>query len=167
MNLKTALQTAMEIEAKIRDIYSEALDRCTDDAGRRFFSMMRDDEQYHHDYLGKRLQELNSSGSIQYLDIKMNIPTSQQIQDCLKDVRHAIMVEDRGMIQQMLSNALATEVVTSQFYEKMVSNSDGQSKKMFARFLEIENGHIAAVQAELDYVTHSGYWFDFKEFDME
>jgi hypothetical protein len=38
---------------------------------------------------------------------------------------------------------------------------------MFARFLEIEAGHIAIVQAELDYISHTGYWFDFKEFDME
>jgi len=67
----------------------------------------------------------------------------------------------------MLSNALKGEVLTSEFYEKMVSDSDGQVKKMFARFLEIENGHIAAVQAELDYVMNTGYWFDFKEFDME
>jgi len=38
---------------------------------------------------------------------------------------------------------------------------------MFARFLEIEENHIAAVQFELDYLTQSGYWFDFKEYDME
>jgi hypothetical protein len=42
-----------------------------------------------------------------------------------------------------------------------------EGQKMFARFLEIEENHIAAVQAELDYITNTGYWFDFKEFDME
>ena len=49
----------------------------------------------------------------------------------------------------------------------MISESDGDTRKMFSRFLEIENGHIAAVQAELDYVMNTGYWFGFKEFDME
>jgi hypothetical protein len=38
---------------------------------------------------------------------------------------------------------------------------------MFARFLEIEERHIAAVQMQLDYLTKTGYWFDRKEFDME
>jgi hypothetical protein len=38
---------------------------------------------------------------------------------------------------------------------------------MFARFLVIENRHIAAVQMQLDYATKTGYWFDMKEFDME
>lgn len=167
MNIETALKTAMEMELKIRDIYAQAFEKCSDAAGRRFFAMMRDDEQYHHDYLGNRLREWGQSGAIQYQEIKMNIPTPQQLETCIQDVQNAMAVEARGMIQQMLSNALKTEVLTSEFYEKMVSESDGPSKHMFARFLEIENGHIAAVQAELDYVMSTGYWFDFKEFDME
>ncbi len=40
-------------------------------------------------------------------------------------------------------------------------------QEMFARFLEIEDAHAEAVQAELDYVMRTGYWSDFKEFDME
>ena len=167
MDIETALQSAMEMELKIRDIYLQALDKCSDAAGRRFFAMMRDDEQYHHDYLGNRLRELRQSGGIQYQDIKVNIPSPQQLQSCVQDVQQAMSVEARGMIQQMLSNALKAEVLTSEFYENMVLDSDGPSKQMFARFLEIENGHIAAVQAELDYVMSTGYWFDFKEFDME
>jgi len=167
MNIETALKTAMEMELKIREIYVQAFENCSDDAGRRFFAMMRDDEQYHYDYLENRLQEVGDSGGIQYRDIKMNIPSPQQVESCIQDVQKAMTVEDRGMIQQMLSNALKGEVLTSEFYEKMVLDSDGPSKRMFARFLEIENGHIAAVQAELDYVMSTGYWFDFKEFDME
>ena len=49
----------------------------------------------------------------------------------------------------------------------MVNEMTDEGQKMFSRFLEIEENHIAAVQAELDYITHTGYWFDFKEFDME
>ena len=167
MNMETGLKTAMSLELKIRDIYAQAFEKCPDEAGRRFFAMMRDDEQYHHDYLARRLKEWGETGDIQYQDIKMNVPTGQQIQDCIQDVQNAMTVEDRGVIQQMLSNALKGEVLTSGFYAKMVAESDGQVKKMFARFLEIEDGHIAAVQAELDYVMNTGYWFDFKEFDME
>lgn len=167
MNIETALKTAMEMELRIRDVYVQAFEKCSDAAGRRFFAMMRDDEQYHHDYLGKRLKEWGQSGDIQYQDIEMNVPASQQIEACVQDVRKAMAVEDRGVVQQMLSNALTGEVLTSEFYEKMVLDSKGSLKQVFARFLEIENGHIAAVQAELDYVMNTGYWFDFKEFDME
>ncbi|MGD9006323.1 MAG: hypothetical protein PVG41_00315 [Desulfobacteraceae bacterium] len=49
----------------------------------------------------------------------------------------------------------------------MTSELPGNIKEMFARFLEIEDAHVEAVKAELDYVMRTGYWFDFKEFDME
>ena len=70
-------------------------------------------------------------------------------------------------VNVILSRALKAEVETSNFYEKMVSQMTDEGQEMFAQFLEIEENHIAAVQAELDYITHTGYWFDFKEFDME
>jgi hypothetical protein len=38
---------------------------------------------------------------------------------------------------------------------------------MFQRFPEIEDGHNAIVQAELDSVQGLGYWFDVEEFKLE
>jgi rubrerythrin len=75
--------------------------------------------------------------------------------------------EDRRDEKRMLSKALQVEVETSAFYRDMVAQMEGDARVMFARFLEIEDGHIAAVQAELDYISHTGFWFDFQEFDME
>ncbi|MFC1567205.1 hypothetical protein ACFL3R_00015 [Thermodesulfobacteriota bacterium] len=49
----------------------------------------------------------------------------------------------------------------------MTNEMPPEFQQMFARLLEIEESHIAAVQFELDYLTQSGYWFDFKEYDME
>ena len=167
MSLESAIKAAMKVERKIRDLYSHAHDGCKDPAGKRFFGMLRDDEQYHYEYLAARSEELQNSGKMAFPVLKMNVPSAAQIESCLKEAEKNMAVEDRGVIQQMLSNALRVEVSTSEFYHKMVSESDGDSKKMFARFIEIEDGHIAAVQAELDYVMNTGYWFDVKEFDME
>jgi rubrerythrin len=67
----------------------------------------------------------------------------------------------------MLSKALRAEIETSGFYQKMVNELPAEAQPLFERFLEIENNHIQAVQFELDYMSKTGYWFDFKEFDME
>ena len=75
--------------------------------------------------------------------------------------------KDLSSVKVILSRALKAEVETSNFYEKMVNEMTDEGQNMFSRFLEIEENHIAAVQAELDYITNTGYWFDFKEFDME
>ena len=49
----------------------------------------------------------------------------------------------------------------------MVDELPAEARPLFQRFLEIENNHVQAVQFELDYMSKTGYWFDFKEFDME
>lgn len=167
MSLQQAVKTAISLEEKIRDLYIQSLKDCKDEAGKRFFAMLRDDEQYHMDYLEARLDELQKSGQMQHPHIKTRVPSAAEIELCLADAEKHLSVEDRGVLQQMLSNALQVEVRTSEFYAKMVADSDGQTKEMFARFLEIEDGHIAAVQAELDFVMNTGYWFGIKEFDME
>jgi hypothetical protein len=49
----------------------------------------------------------------------------------------------------------------------MVATLDADGKRLFERFVEIEEGHLAIVQAEMDLVTGSGYWFDTGEFRPE
>lgn len=167
MSLEKTVKTAIAMEGKIRDLYLQSYEKCKDEVGKRFFAMLGDDEQYHMDYLEDRLGELQKSGEMQHPDIETRVPSASQIELCLDDAEKHLSVEDRGVVQQMLSNALRVEMRTSEFYEKMVSESEGKTREMFKRFLEIENDHIAAVQAELDYVMNTGYWFGIKEFDME
>ena len=49
----------------------------------------------------------------------------------------------------------------------MVDALPDEGKTLFSRFIEIEDAHIALVQAELDYYGNTGFWFDNKEVDME
>jgi hypothetical protein len=56
---------------------------------------------------------------------------------------------------------------TSAFYQEMVGTLDGTGHSLFERFVEIEGGHLALVQAEIDSLSGSGYWFDTAEFSLE
>jgi rubrerythrin len=66
-----------------------------------------------------------------------------------------------------LGKALQVEIETTAFYRKMVAQLPDEGRKLFARFLEIEENHIEAVQFEMDFTGNTGYWFNMKEFDME
>jgi len=72
-----------------------------------------------------------------------------------------------GNVKRLLNSALSIEVETSTFYREALEKTDGDIKKIFAKFLEIENRHVEAVQVELDYATKSGFWFNFMEIDLE
>jgi hypothetical protein len=49
----------------------------------------------------------------------------------------------------------------------MVSEMAEEWRPLFARFLEIEEGHVAIVEAEIDAVSGAGFWFGIQEFDVE
>jgi len=167
MNLETAIQTAIEYETRIRDLYAQAARDVTDPAGRSLFSALEKDEQYHVDYLSRRLQEWQNTGEITFSGLKKTIPDAAAIARELDKLEKRVAQNDRSDEKQMLSKALEVEVETSAFYRRLVDELPGTGRRMFAGFLEIEDNHIAVVQAQLDYLAGTGFWFGTKEFDME
>ena len=63
----------------------------------------------------------------------------------------------------MLGKALEAERKTSDFYRRMVAELPAEGQKLFERFVAIEDGHLAIVQAEMDSLTGTGAWFDIME----
>jgi rubrerythrin len=167
MTLGEAIQTAIDYETRIRDIYNDAAVRVSDLTGTRLFKALASDEQYHVDYLNKKLEQWQDSGQLTVEDLKSSVPSLESISKGVGKVEKRMAEEDRGDEKQMLSKALTVEVETSRFYKKMVDEMPEEGRALFSRFLVIEDGHIAMVQAELDFLNSSGYWFDSKEFDME
>ncbi|MBU0987913.1 MAG: hypothetical protein KKH68_11750 [Proteobacteria bacterium] len=167
MTLEEAIKTAIEYEIRVRDLYYEAAAKVSDAVGKRIFQALGDDEQHHVDYLMSRLDIWQKTGKLKLEKLESTIPSRETIARSVGKLQERLAKDDRKDEKQMLSKALRTEVETSDFYQKMVDEMSGEGRQMFARFLEIEEGHITAVQIELDYLTKTGYWFDFKEFDME
>ena len=167
MTLEEAIKTALVYENKIRDIYLEGIQAIEEEAGKRIFQELADDEQRHVDYLEYKLDEWQKNGKITAEKLESTIPSRSVIRKEAAKIRSQMKRDDRGVRQQMLSKALKMEIETSDFYRQMVDQLTDEGRQMFARFLEIEDNHIEAVQFELDHVSHSGYWFGFEEFDME
>jgi len=167
MKIEEALKTAIEYESELRDIYFEAAEAEDDAKGRQFFQSMGNDEQGHLDYLKDRLKQWQDTGKISALKLQSAVPSREELERHAAEVKSLVDKDFRGIKSQMLSRALKMEIKTSDFYQKMVDEMPAEAKKMFARFLEIENNHIKTIEFELDYISKTGYWFDVKEFDME
>jgi rubrerythrin len=167
MTIEEAIKTALEYETRIRDIYKEACAIVDDAAGRRILTMLKDDEENHIAYLESRLELWQKTGTLSAEKLKSIIPPADEIRKKTDKVATHMPEQPKTGEQDILSRALKAEIETSRFYQQMVDEMSGEGQQLFAHFLEIEENHIAAVQFELDYVMNSGYWFDFKEFDME
>jgi rubrerythrin len=166
MTFEEAIKTAIEYEIKVRDAYLKSLDSIKDETGRRVFKVLGDEEQGHIDYLADKLAEWKESGKISSTTLKTVVPSLEVIEKGVEKLDAHKSKNEFVTELEMLKKALAMEQETSDFYRKMV-NELKEEGKFFAPFLEIEDGHTAVVQAELDYLTKSGTFFDFQEFNME
>jgi rubrerythrin len=99
--------------------------------------------------------------------LESNIPSLKSIRKEVAKASYYMSKKDSDLQEQQLSKALELEKETSRFYQQLVSELSEEGRDMFSRFLEIENAHLEAVQFELDYVSHSGTWFGFEEFNLE
>ena len=166
MTLEEAIKTAIDYEIRVRDAYLGNLNEITDATGRRVFEVLGKEEQGHIDYLESRLAEWQKSGQVSRLKLDTIVPARDVIDAGVKRLDDHLSKRDYGTEREMLKKALAMEQETSAFYRRMV-NELGKDGALFARFLDIEEGHEAIVQAELDYLNRTGTFFDFQEFNME
>lgn len=167
MNLEQAITTAISYETRIRDIYTEAALKTNDPVGKKLFETLGKDEQSHLDYLNVKLEQWRNTGKITVENLSSIVPPTDKLRRESEKIEQRISKDDRRDEKQMLSKALGIEVETSHFYRKLVAETSGEIQDMFAKFLEIEDRHTEAVMFQLDHLSHSGYWFGFKEFDME
>jgi rubrerythrin len=169
MKLDNAIRVAIEHETGVHDAYSEAVKKTSDEAGKRVFRALCDEELGHLKYLEERLAEWQQSGKITVKKLGTSIPSRAAITKSLEDVRKTVKPKrtKQNVELDLLKKALAAEIKTTLFYKDMVSKLDGEGKALFQRFVEIEAGHEAIVQAEIDAVSGSGVFLGMLEFNLE
>ena len=168
MNLEKAIKTAIDYEKKVASTYQEAEARAEDAVGKRIFKVLADEEQGHVDYLESRLTEWQRTGHVTLESLGTAIPTRERIQQAVASLGQTLEKKSPSQAEiDLLQRALEVELETSSFYRKVVSELDEEGRQLFARFLEIEQGHVTIVQAEIDSVKGLGFWFDMQEFQLE
>ena len=167
MSIEEALKTAIEYETRVWTLYVDAVNQATDKTGKRVFGVMASEEHGHLKYLKSRLDEWEKTGKITVANLKTAIPSQETISAEFAKLKDRMEGTPHPREIEMLTKARDLEVETSSFYKKMVDELSDEGQRMFARFVEIEEGHLALVQAELDAVSGNGFWFDMQEFSLE
>ena len=169
MKLDNAIKVALEYESGVYKIYLEAMNKTADEEAKRIFRVLCEEEMGHLAYLRERLDEWQKTGKIKVKKLGTSIPKREAINERLQDLRKTVKPKRTKQILELelLKKALDAEIKTSNFYKEMVSTLDGEGQKLFKRFVEIEEGHEAIVQAEINTVGNWGFWFDTPEFRLE
>jgi rubrerythrin len=167
MNIEEALNTALQYENRVVGVYEEAAQASTDPVGQRIFQTLANEERFHVKYLEDRKAEWQKTGKVTVAKIDTIVPSRERIDEAVQSLKAKVSTESPENETRLLKRCLDVEVETSNFYISVVKQLPSEDQKLFERFVEIEQGHQAIVQAEIDAVTGSGYWFDMPEISME
>ncbi|HEX7548949.1 MAG TPA: hypothetical protein VF579_00070 [Candidatus Methylomirabilis sp.] len=168
IRLDEAIKTALEFENKVLKVYQDAEKHAVDPVGRKVFQQLAKEEAGHVAYLESRLTEWQKGGQIALEELRSVVPDRERIAEGRKRLTKPMRGKPGSATEvEYLRRALAAEQETSAFYRRMVSELAEERRPLFARFLEIEEGHVAIVEAEIDAVSGSGFWFGIQEFDVE
>ena len=170
MKLDEAITMALQYEHGVHKAYVDATDKAAAPSAKRILKVLSEEEMGHIKYLEERLEEWKTTGRITLKKLKTSIPTQEAIKQSLLDLRKTVAKPKSTLLDreiELLKAALQAEVKTSKFYKDMVSQLDGDGQKLFSRFVEIEQGHEAIVQAQIDSATGLGVFLDNLEFGLE
>jgi rubrerythrin len=167
VTVEQAIKTAIQYENKVRDHYTKAVQRAEHQAGKSLFQLMAEEEQHHVDYLEYKLKEWGEKGRVTAEGLRTALPSPEAIEEGIAKLGSTGTEKASGAEIDFLEKAYAVEAETSNFYRTMVAELPAEARELFSRFLEIEEGHLAIVQAQIDHVSGTGYWFDVREFDLE
>jgi len=169
MTVEEAIKTGILFEKRVHATYVAAGKRAEDPVARRVFATLAEEEQGHINYLESRLGEWQKTGHVTLEKLHTILPSKEKVAAGIKKLRGTLKKKPVGATPELgfLQQALAMEDETSAFYQRMVAELPPEGQQLFGRFLEIEAGHAAIVQAEIDSVTGMGFWFDVMEFSLE
>ena len=162
MDLGHAIVTAIKFESRVHAVYAEAAAAAGDAEARRAFSILRDEEMAHIRYLRRCLEEWRSTGMINEEELPNQLGSRAAIEAGVARVRDTVRggsgIDDGGGELESLHTALAAERETENFSRQMVDRLDGDGRRLFRRFVEIEEGHVAVVRAQIELVSLTGTW---------
>jgi rubrerythrin len=167
MTIDEAIKAALQCEGRVVAVYRDAVDRCQDPIGKQIFKALNEDEISHVYFLEEKLDELRETGHIQPKTLATVVPSYEKIEAAIKAFRAEAATPMAETELKLLRRALAIEVETSELYQRLVRELPAEERGLFERFVEIEEGHKAIVQAEIDSISGSGFWFDVPEFRLE
>jgi rubrerythrin len=166
MNLQEAIAVALEFEKKVRDHYLLGAREIADPQGRRVFAALGKEEQGHVDYLERCLAQWKRIGKVPDLPLGSALP--EGVEWIEGEKRRLSARQDRRVATRTELDALRTAVQYEReadaFYHRLVAELPESDRPLFAKFLGIEDSHLALVQALFDVVQGRGFWFDISAF---
>ncbi|MCX7994551.1 MAG: ferritin family protein [candidate division WOR-3 bacterium] len=159
------LKTAINIEKNGLIKYIDFAIKTNDLMGKNMFLRLAKDEYLHGEIFEKQLDAILCNRPW----VCETIPESI-IERIAPKIRETDKTKgEEGMDElSALKTALELEKKSIEFYtESKKYINDPEAIKIFNRIIEMEESHYDLIQAEIDHIERTGFWFGIREFSME
>ncbi len=158
---------AIEIEKDGLKTYLRFARETKDISGKNMFILLANDEFDHMNLLEEMLKEVTKEGTAS-LPVDVDLSVIEKVVPKIRQ-KDLATVGKAGQDELMaLRTARQMEKNAIEFYEKLYEIVDRpELKKLIRRLIEMEEGHYNIVQAEIDSITNTGFWFDMMEFTLD
>ncbi len=150
------IRRAIQAEKDGNHFYSRAGKIVSDPRGKKMLEQLAKDELYHvhvieelyHDLLPDAPEDpVRGFPIIDTQDQEVPLPETEA---------------------EILRKAIQDEIEARDFYRETAEKFESEEvKEIFWDLMEMEEGHVRLLNAELDFLEQSGFWFDHMEFHVE
>lgn len=162
-----ALLLAIDIEKRGYDFYTQAAALTGDPRGRAMFKRLAQDEVRHLHWLNAQRQALEETG--QWGDVRLSghtVSLQQRVFPKKAGPRSGAKAASREL--EALRRGMQAEKDSTVFYKEMAAKiPDPGGRATFLALAEEEEKHYLLLQAEHDYLSRSGFYFETPEFSLE
>jgi rubrerythrin len=162
-----ALQVALDTEKQGYRFYMVAAKSSNDPKGREVFEHLAKDEIEHMGVIATMYESLtNNEPWMTYEDAVEKYGSTPSEKIIFPDVPDE--PQENFSDIKALEEALEFEKKAVEFYTKQAKDcEEEQARAFYHSLIEIEEGHVQIIQAELDSLMGAGIWLGFQEISLE
>lgn len=154
------IRRAIQTEKDGNRFYSRVAEASRDAKAKKMFEQLARDELYHVQVIGDLYHDLLPGAPE---DPVKGYPIFEK-----QKKESGGKLPDLGNEYEVLQKAIGDEIEARDFYRKTAESfGQDQAKEVFLDLMEMEQGHIRLLQAELDFLEKTGFYFDHMEFTVE
>ncbi|MGQ9677822.1 MAG: ferritin family protein [bacterium] len=162
----TTLNLARTAEKESLRRYLEFAWRTKDPGGKNMFIRLAMDEYHHCELIEEQLRSLTETGATTLVTVPSSL--FEQLVPRLKEKDLLISGQNKQTELNALQTALELELSARKFYlQEKEKATEKRLKELLSRLEQMEQAHLQLIQAEIDYIQKTGFWFWFAEFTLE
>ena len=154
------LEMSMQVEREGRRFYLEAAQKTEEAAGKALWQYLARQEALHIDYLMDERRSLVDKGKWASVGMEgLKLLLELKIPSIFPKTAEAIGPDTDQL--RALQTGIEMEIKSRDLYQDLREKTeDPQGKALYEGLAQWEEGHRRLLQAEHDYLTNTGSWFD-------